>query len=451
MAEKRKKKVEDPQDALMDTLKRCKPDEGMWDLAMTDEEALSQVDYVLFTGIKAFDDIVGGMPFGRIVEVFGLESCGKTATAIRCAAKARKKDIKRIVRDDDDTKKLRFEELNPDDIDVMVCYIDNEGSLDMDGKLMFENEPIRVTNFRCDTTENMLKAVDKTLDAAERWQEDHPQRKLFTVIIIDTITSTTTEKDLKAKWDAMDYPRQPQQISRGMARLVRRVNTLNACLICTNQVRAQFKTAGPGKRPSFGIQASDYRASGAGFALRFYATHRVFMYATEMKYRLTPTAKFAAGLQIGFHTVKNRVRTPLRDGRMVLLFDKVKGGLNDDFSILETLLFLGFIECLSKEKGINFVLKFKKHGIIPETFNTSDVTTSLDEDDDEVTAPKRGSGSRKDPTFKLRSEWPVFLNAHRADVEKLWDAAVDYVMSTPGLDGGITVEETDEDSEENGD
>ena len=450
---RKSKEIPDPQDDLNHLLSRSAPEDGMWDLSFTDESVLSQIDYTLSTGIKSFDDIVGGMPFGRIVEVFGLESSGKSALAIRCAARARLKHIRKIVRSQDEEKASGFEVVPPEDVDVMVLYIDNEGSMDLDGKLTFEGQPIRISNFRCDTTENMLKAIDKTLDAAEARRDKYPTRKLFTVIVVDTIASTTTEKELKAKWDAQDFPRQPQLLSRGLARLVRRVNSLNACLICTNQVRTHFKPAAPGKRATFGITAADYKASG-GYALRFYASHRVFLYAMESKYKLMPTAQFAAGIQIGFHTVKNRIRTPLRDGRMALLFDKSQGGLQDIWSMLETLIFLKFIEIKAKEKNIGFVVKFAKNGVVPKTFNDGSTITSFDEDDgvaDLPVTPRRGGGSRKDPEFKIRADWPAFYAAHKEDIDQLWEVAMVYVASTPGLDGGITIEEEELEEEGAGD
>src|SRR6187455_2972693 len=89
----RKKKIEtvDENEELIAELRAIAPtgkDAGTWEIAKTTDLVLSSVKYVLTTGISSFDAIVGGMPFGRMVELFGLESCGKTAMAIRCAARA---------------------------------------------------------------------------------------------------------------------------------------------------------------------------------------------------------------------------------------------------------------------------------------------------------------------------------------------------------------------------
>jgi RecA/RadA recombinase len=441
-------KIPDSQAELMSKLNRCAPDDNsgvLWEVCRTSEKILSSVNYVLSTGLQAFDDLVGGMPFGRIVEVFGLEGCGKSALALRCAGRARLKHIRKLIRNDDDT--VAYEAIDPDTTDVNVFYIDNEQSLDLDGKITFEGQVLDILDFRCDTTDMMFKGISNVLDAAEARMDKYPERLLFTLIVVDTITSTTSKQEMEQAWGTQDYPRQPQQISRALARLTRRINQCNACVIFTNQVRTKFKPKGPMGRssaPAFGVSSSDY-SPGGGLALRFYATHRVFMYAMESKYKLIPTAKFAAGLQIGFHTVKNRIPQckPLRDGRMVLLFDKEKGGLNDCFSTLETLVFLKFIECKQKEKSMDYVLKFSKSGITPTTFDATETTTTLDQDDDNPNPLPRRGGSRKDPSFRYRSDWPKFLEDHRADVDKLWAAAMKYAMQTEGLDGGVVVEEDD--------
>jgi len=431
----------DFQDQIIAKLNACAPDnmdDGTWEVGRTSESVLAQIKYVLTTGITAFDAIVGGMPFGRMIELFGLEGCGKSAMAIRCAARAHLGHICEVIHSDDD-KMPTFKPLDPKDCDVAVFYVDNEQSLDDDEKIVYDGKQLDIVNFRCDTTDQMFKAIDRVIDVAEARTEKSPKKHHFLVIVVDTIASTTTKQEMEQVWGTQDYPRQAAQISKALRLLTRRVNRFNVCLLFTNQVRSSFEQKAKGKKVVFGINPLDYKSIG-GFALRFHASHRVFMYAQPHKYKLVPDAQFPAGIQIGFHTVKNRLRMPLRDGRMALLFDKKQGGLNDAFSLLETLIFLGFIE-LKKEKGSDFVCKFARNGIVPTTFDPAAIDKTLDEEDEDPT-PRRGS--RKDPGFKYRALWPQFYRDHKADVDKLWDRAVAYAMSTDGLDGSVVVQESDE-------
>ena len=189
----KKPKIPDSQDELLARLRRCSPDEGsgvVYEVSRTSERILSSVDYVLSTGIKAFDDIVGGMPFGRVVEVFGLEGCGKSALALRCAGRARLKHIKKLVRKEDDTVEL--EDIDSEMTDVNVFYIDNEQSLDLDGKITFEGQVLDILDFRCDTTDMMFKGISNALDAAEARMDKYPERMLFTVIVVDTIAYSSS-------------------------------------------------------------------------------------------------------------------------------------------------------------------------------------------------------------------------------------------------------------------
>jgi RecA/RadA recombinase len=438
---KKDKKEGDFQDFLLAQVRQHAPkssEYGTWEVSSSNRKVMSKIKYVLTTGIQAFDQIVGGFPFGRIVELFGLEGCGKTALAIRAAIRARGCHISEVVRGEDGS--LVYRPLDKDEAEIAVLYIDNEQSLDEDGKLIVDGVKEVIGTARCDTVEGMFKMVDESLDATEARTEitadtadksGKPAKIQFVVIIVDTIASTSSRDELSADWGKRDFPRVPQAISAGFSRLTRRFNTNNACMICTNQVRTHYGAAqqrGPQRGQSNTVQSWQYRSLG-GLALKYYASHRVFMHAFPGKYKLAPDAKFSAGLHLGFHTVKNRLRPPLRDGRMVLLFDKSCGGINDAFSLLETLVFTGFIEVVNKEKGTDFVCKFKKSGVVPKTFDS--LPPSLDEQDDAPVGRRR----RREPGFKFRAEWPKFYEVHRVDIEALWDAAVKYVFDTPGLDG----------------
>lgn len=125
---------------------------------------------------------------------------------------------------------------------------------------------------------------------------------------------------------------------------------------------------------------------------------------------------------------------------MVLLFDEKEGGFRDEFSMLEALELYGFVEVEAESKHTGFTLKFHKNGITPTTFGEK-LNTTLAEDED-LPMPRRGRV--KDPGFKCRAEWPEFYREHKADIDKLWQAAVQYALTVQGLKGGISVEEEDD-------
>lgn len=442
--------VPDFQDMILAHLRKTSPkkEENAYEIHKTDEMVLSKIQYVLTTGIPPFDDIIGGMPFGRIVEVYGIESCGKTAMAIRCASRARRGFISEVTRDAEGTAILT--PLNPEDISVAVLYIDNERSLDDDKKLVVDGHKLDVMGSYCDTVDMLFKQIDDAIQgmeaAAAEMRKQH--KTLFLVIIVDTIASTSNAQEQKQEWGKVDFSRAPAQYSQGFRKMVRKVNANNVCLICTNQVRINYQAtqqAAKMGRKLTGNSSFEYNSYG-GAALRFYASHRVFMHATQSKYKLMPTAQFSAGINVSFHSVKNRLRMPMRDGRMVLLFDKEQGGLNPVFSYLESFVLLRGIEITVKEKGTDFICHFAKWGIEPTTFDPEETSTSLEEDDNSIrVSKKRSKAAKKSPGFKYRADWPTFFEAHKADLDLLWAAVVNGAFTTDGLDGQgvIDIDEDD--------
>lgn len=398
-------------------------------------EILSEIKYVVRTGIRVFDDIAGGFPFGRICELYGLESSGKTAMVIRTAAMASFKEIYKVHRT---PAGISYEKLDPDKCEVAVLYVDNEQSLDDDEKLKVDGVKADFITMRVDTVDLLFKAVDdviKDTEARELELEEQGQQKhVFVVIVVDTIASTSCRQELDAEWGAEDYPRHPAQISAGFRQIVRDVNRFNICMICTNQVRDNIKEAGQNaRRPRTpNPQDVEYTTFG-GKALRFYASHRIFIWRKPWRYKLDPTADYQAGFILQFTTTKNRLRAPMREACMVLLFDPVQGGLNDLYSMLETMLHVGTAEAKNMAKQTDIVFKFQSNGLVPTTFGSTGLpSTTLAEDDEEVVQVKRAT-RRKDPSIDIKAEWPLFYAEHKADMDRLWELTLEHVFSTKGI------------------
>jgi RecA/RadA recombinase len=439
----------DFQDLILAHLKKTSPRTdagGLYEVTKTSVEVMSKIQYVLTTGIPSYDEIVGGMPFGRIVELYGLEGCGKTALVVRCASRARRGFISEVIRNEDGSTTYR--PMEPDEIEVGILYIDNERSLDDDGKLTVDGHKLDIIAAYCDTVDQLFKQIDDAIDGMDRAHKALKSKKIsFLLVVVDTIASTANKQELEQAWGKIDFNRAPQQYSQGFRKLMRKVNSHNVCLICTNQVRTNYKAQADAQRQGrqlTGNSSFEYTSYG-GFALRFYASHRVFMYAHQSKYKLVPTAQFVAGITVGFHSVKNRLRMPMRDGKMVLLFDKEQGGLSPVFSILETLVLLGGIELTDKKKSVNFECRFDQWHIVPTTFDPVETETTLDEDDEKV-SNKRGRAAKKQPGFKYRADWTKFYELHKADIDLLWDAVIAGAFATRGLDGVVDAEPEDDDN-----
>jgi RecA/RadA recombinase len=429
-----------------------KKDGGSVELSSTNKTILSKVKYVLTTGIQPFDDLVGAFPFGRVTEVFGLESCGKTQLMIRAAVRAQTLNVSEVVRKNGEVKLVP---VNKKKVEIYILYVDNEQSIDDDEKLVQDGVELNVELLRCDTIDQLFKSVELAIDEVAVWQKEDPDTLYLCVIAVDTIASTSSSSEITQDWGKVDYSRHAQQYRRGFRIMTRKINRVNVALICTNQCGDTFKDQGGGKKKMMrggGLQPDDYATFG-GRALKYYATHRVFMQKMR-DYKVNPKSKFANGMLIGFKSVKNRVRKPFREGRMVILFGDGEGkggGFSNEFSILETLIYLKYAEIQDGGKEIKF--KFKKFGIPTTTFGDAGkenekTSTTLDEDDDQQVSSKRGS---KDPYIEIRAEWSGFYADHKADIDALYAAAIAKAFadeSVPSEDDEDEEEEEEEFNEE---
>lgn len=423
-------------DRVIAKVNRTKPrsdDNGTFRVTRTTQTVLSSVKYVVLTGLRPFDDLTGGLPFGRVTELYGLDQSGKTAIAVRASLRAQCGFIYEKLREDE---AVGYRKLEGDDFDITVLYVDNEGSLDDDSKTLMWDEyspddpPVKldVGGADVDTIMGLFKMMDKFVETLDEY-EDETKRRQFLVVVVDTVASTSTPEEMSQEWGKVDYTRQPKQLREGFRRFIRQINRRNICMICVNQISEKFQKQFK-RRMSNTPQDEDFSTFG-GRALRYYASLRVFFYNLG-QIKLDKRRRFADGLMIGFKTTKNRSIPPLREGRLALMFRR---GYSDMYSLLETFLLLKLAE-------------FSARGSILFRFNTVNVETTTFEsrvrsdDSDDDDAGRRSNN----PEIEGKSEWTPFYLAHRVDFDMLWDAAVRMVFAS-GNQANVIEDDGDSDDE----
>jgi RecA/RadA recombinase len=400
-------------------------------ISRTSKHVLSKVRYVLTTGVDPFDDLVGAFPFGRISEVFGLESCGKTQLMIKAAIRAHTLNVSEVVRKDGHVKLVP---LSKKKLVVFVIYVDNEQSIDDDEKIVHEGVELDVELLRCDTVDQLFKNIEIAVDACAHYQAEDPDTLYLAVGIVDTIASTSSKEEMTQEWSKEDYSRHAKQYRKGFRIMARKLNRVNVALICTNQVSDTYGEKAKKGKGGGGLNPDDYATFG-GKALKFYASQRVFLQKLR-DYKINPRSKFANGMLIGFKSVKNRVKKPYREGRMVILFGDGEGkggGFSNEFSILETLMYLKYAEYSEATKCISF--KFAKFKIPTTTFQTAAVQTTLEEDDSQKPEEMSSRRGKKDPSIEMRAAWPAFYLEHKADVDALYAAAIEAAFAAEAMPG----------------
>lgn len=427
----------DATDMVVSAIKRTVPRthvHGTFEVTRSTTEVLSRVKYVLDTGLEPLDGLCGGLPFGRLVEIYGLESSGKTATCIRAMIRAQMRHIYELVNEDGQLKKVRV----GDDAEVVILYVDNEQSVDEGDQISFTDDQgqtakLDVALARCDTVDQMFKMVDTVISKMADYQAKHKDKPCFVVIVVDTIAGTSSKEEITADWNKDDYQRQPKQLRSGFRRLQREINRHNVLMICTNQVSDKFQQQRKRGGNSFLPQDSDYSTFG-GRAIKYYASLRVFVFQISQTYRLERKTRFSQGMLIGMFTAKNRLKKPFRHGRLVILLE---GGLDNLYSKLETIVFL---KLATAEKDGTLAFRFKAAAIEPTTFGAGSAADLEDEDDAEDVHRNRN------PRCPSRAAWPQFYETHKADLDLLWQKSLDVAFGSNH--GEIDLESDDEDDED---
>jgi RecA/RadA recombinase len=465
--------------------KRAGRSDAVSSYARASERVMASVKYVIRTGIPSFDEATGGFPFSKVIEVYGLDNCGKTSLAMLACGNAKQGEIYEVL-SDGSHKKLTVP------YEVTVLYHDNENSLEEGERMIVYDHEVDCIAGECDTIDQMFKDVETTCEtiAAIQKVDEIEARKdknfiapiQFVVVVTDTIAGTATREEIKQDWSKQDYKRQPAQLREGFRNTIRRLKEYNLCWICTNQVGDSFKPKPRGMRTIITLlpQESDFTAFG-GKALRYYAHMRIFVCKVPNPYKLAP-GQFADGLVIHFFVAKNRMRMPLRSGRMVLLFKNAlcqnpkeyhesirpvrlqemvefehskgnkkftledaekfvpqhpPGGFSPIFSILEHLVYMRFVKVSATK---SYKINFAKYGIT-QSIKPTDSQPSLQEMDTDL---DREEG---DIEFSSRLAWPEFYRTHETEISVLFDKCVQKMFAQNGVDIEAESEEMEVDAD----
>jgi recombination protein RecA len=171
---------------------------------------------------------VGGLPRGRIVEIYGPESSGKTTLALQVVAQAQK-------------------------LGGVAAYIDAEHALDPDyaGKL------------GCDI-ENLLISQPDSGEQALEIAETLVRSNSVDVIVIDSVAALVPRAELDGEMGDSHMGLQARLMSQALRKLTGIVSTSNTCFIFINQLREKI-----------GVFFGSPETTTGGKALKFYASVRI--------------------------------------------------------------------------------------------------------------------------------------------------------------------------------
>ena len=284
MDEKRKKALED---AIAKIEKEC----GKGTIMKMDGSNKVDVD-VISTGNIAVDVAtgIGGVPRGRIIEVYGPESSGKTTLTLHIVAEAQKKG-------------------------GVAAFIDAEHALD---PVYAEKLGVNLTELYVSQPDNGEQALDITQQLVESGGID--------IIVIDSVAALVPRAEIEGEMGDGHVGQHARLMSQAMRKLTGIVKKSNTCVIFINQLREKV-----------GVMFGNPEVTTGGNALKFYASMRIDVRRGEQIKNGTEILGNKTKIKI----IKNKLASPFKSCECDMLYGR---GLCQEGSILDLAVINGLIQ-----------------------------------------------------------------------------------------------------------
>ena len=247
---------------------------------------------------------IGGLPKGRIVEIYGPESSGKTTLTLSVIAEAQK-------------------------LGATCAFVDAEHALDPDyaGKLGVNVDDLLVS--QPDTGEQALEITDMLV-----------RSNAIDVIIVDSVAALVPKAEIEGEMGDMHVGLQARLMSQALRKITGNIKNANCLVIFINQIRMKI-----------GVMFGSPETTTGGNALKFYASVRLDIRRTGA----VKEGEEVVGSETRVKVVKNKVAPPFRQAEFQILYGK---GIYRNGEIID----LGVQQGLVEKSGAWYSYKGNKIG-----------------------------------------------------------------------------------------
>ena len=233
---------------------------------------------------------IGGLPKGRIVEIYGPESSGKTTLTLSVIAEAQK-------------------------LGATCAFVDAEHALDPEyaGKLGVNVDDLLVS--QPDTGEQALEITDMLV-----------RSNAVDVIVIDSVAALVPKAEIEGEMGDIHVGLQARLMSQALRKITGNIKNANCLVIFINQIRMKI-----------GVMFGSPETTTGGNALKFYASVRLDIRRTGA----VKEGDEVVGSETRVKVVKNKVAPPFRQAEFQILYGK---GIYRNGEIIDLGVQLGLLE-----------------------------------------------------------------------------------------------------------